>query len=61
MPSAIILKKQSVLELSRLFLTPFKGDASSNSKEALNVHNENQLCFKFFIIIMEATMMAVEA
>ena len=44
-PSAIILKKQSVLELPRLSRPPFKGNSSS-TPEASNVHHENLLCFQ---------------
>ena len=48
------------LELPRLSRPPFKSDASSNP-EVLNVHYENLLCFKFFLITtMEATMMLAE-
>ena len=58
-PAAIMLKTRCVLELPRLSC-PFKSDASSN-REALKVHYENLLYFKFFVIaIMEAMMMPIE-
>ena len=44
----------------RLSRPPFKSDVSSNL-EGLNVHYENLLWFKFFVItIMKATMMPAE-